>query len=99
MTRTSSRQLLAAVGVPLLVIVVATIYLVVIRDRLPEQVATHWGADGVADGFTSRSNLPWLVAAIAFAVSARFEPCNTAASAGGSGAKDKLRYSRGRVRP
>ena len=57
---------------PLLVIVAATLYLLLINDRLPEQVATHWSADGVADGFTSRSNLPWLVAAITFGVSAPF---------------------------
>ncbi len=72
MERPSTRQLLAAFGVPLLIVIAATLYLLIVNDRLPEQVAIHWGGDGAADGFISRANLPWFVAAITFAVSAPF---------------------------
>lgn len=70
MARPSARQLLAAFGIPLLVIAAVTLYLLFINDRLPEQVATNWGVDGSANGFTSRGNLPWLVAIMSFVASA-----------------------------
>ena len=62
-----SRQLVAVTVFPLLVVVAVVVYLLVINDRLPAEVATHWGADGTADGFTSRSALPWLVGGLMIA--------------------------------
>ncbi len=58
------RRVLAAVGLPLLITAAMTLYLLSIRTDLPDDVATHWNADGVADGFTSRNAFPWLAAGL-----------------------------------
>ena len=60
MNRTSVRQdrgqLVASVisaAIVLLVTVAGVTALWMVRDQLPDQIATHWGANGQADGFTS----------------------------------------------
>ena len=63
-----SRQLVAAATIPALLVGGLIIYLSFVNDRLPEQVATHWDANGTPDGFTSRSSLSLQLAAIMVAV-------------------------------
>lgn len=57
--RTTALFLLPAVSLAVLIV-----FLVSIQPRLPDVVATHWGADGVADGFSDASDLPWLFGAV-----------------------------------
>lgn len=51
------RHLAATILLPLGTTVVLTAYLLIVRDRLPDQVAVHWGPAGEADGFVSRNAL------------------------------------------
>ena len=60
MNRTSVRQdrgqLVASVisaAIVVLVTVAGVTALWMVRDQLPDQIATHWGANGQADGFTA----------------------------------------------
>lgn len=55
MKRGRANAVLVAVSVTVLVV-----YLLLVQDRLPAEVATHWGADGQPDRFTARQSLPWL---------------------------------------
>ncbi len=59
-----SRQILAVATIPALVTGALLFYLALVNDRLPLEVATHWGPDGVADGFTARSSLQWQLAGL-----------------------------------
>lgn len=56
MSRTARRRL-ALLGVPGIVVVVTLLGLVAIAGDLPDPVATHFGTDGVADGFTSAAGI------------------------------------------
>lgn len=56
------RVTLATLVLPALSIVVGTLVLFLMGDRLPDPLATHWGIDGEPDGFTSRSSVPWIFA-------------------------------------
>lgn len=40
----------------------------ILWNRLPEQIATHWGADGEADGFSSKAVAVFLPSALMLAV-------------------------------
>lgn len=40
------------------------IYLGLIYDSLPDQVPTHFNIEGKADGFSARSSLIWIIAAL-----------------------------------
>ncbi len=64
------RVVLATLGVPALLAVVAFALRGAWSDRVPEQVATHWGPSGAPDGATSLDALTtWtLVATLALAV-------------------------------
>ena len=62
------RQLIAVATIPSLIIGGLAIYLGVVNDRLPLEVATHWNANGVADGFTSRSSLTLQVIGVMLAI-------------------------------
>lgn len=53
------RLMIAAVAIPLVATLVSAILLAGWRDELPDQVATHWGPGGEADGFMSVSGLTW----------------------------------------
>ncbi len=55
MKRGRANAVLVAASVAVLIV-----YLILIQDRLPDEVATHWGANGEADQFTARASLPWL---------------------------------------
>lgn len=44
---------------PLVITVAAILFTFSFVDSLPEQVATHWGSGGEADGFTDRERAPW----------------------------------------
>lgn len=65
-----TRALLAAAGLPIAIGAVGAALVLGWRDELPARVASHWGADGTADGFSSVSTVAWLIAgfAAAFAV-------------------------------
>lgn len=52
MSKQTKRKILISSLLVLLPIAVGLL----VWDRLPEQMATHWGADGTADGFSSRLN-------------------------------------------
>lgn len=56
------RELIAVAGLVFAAAVVADFY-----SRLPERIATHFDAGGVANGFGARSTL-WVVVGIAFLV-------------------------------
>lgn len=66
----SQRRLVAVAVLPALVVIAALAYLLMVQDRLPADVATHWDASGQADGFTSRGTLPWMMAGLTAAVGA-----------------------------
>ena len=51
-------------GYTLLVIAAGTALVGAMGDSLPDPVATHWGIDGSADGFTSLSTFPYVTAAV-----------------------------------
>jgi hypothetical protein len=53
-----TRNALAVVWLPLAAVLASVLLLIAISDRLPDQVATHWGTGGVADGFTDAALLP-----------------------------------------
>lgn len=74
MSRTTINFLLVAASI-------ATIvgYLVIVQDRLPIEVATHWGAGGEADGFTSRAALPFVFGGMAAFMGALFSVIATTA--------------------
>ena len=59
-----TRQLIAVATLPALIVGAVVFYVAVVNDRLPAEVAIHWGPEGTPDGFTSRSSLPWQVAAV-----------------------------------
>ncbi|MBB5786814.1 DUF1648 domain-containing protein [Jiangella mangrovi] len=65
-----ARALVAAAGLPLVAGAVGVVVVRSWQDDLPARVATHWGLDGTADGFSRVSVVPWLIAgfAAAFAV-------------------------------
>ncbi|WP_116949810.1 DUF1648 domain-containing protein [Jiangella endophytica] len=64
------RALLAGAGLPIAIGAVGAALVLSWRDQLPARVASHWGVDGAADGFSSVSTVAWLVGgfAVAFAV-------------------------------
>lgn len=62
------RSTLATVGLPLLSALLLAIFFVLTRQRLPELVAVHWGAGGVADGFVRSVTVVWLFPAMAVGV-------------------------------
>lgn len=62
-----ARAVLAATGLPLVVGVVGAGLVRSWRDDLPSRVATHWGVDGTADGFSRASAVPWMIAGFAAA--------------------------------
>ncbi len=62
------RRFAATTLLPMALILSVALFLLVVNDRLPEQVATHWGADGAADGFTDRGSLPWWTTAISLGI-------------------------------
>lgn len=39
-----------------------------IKERLPDRVATHWGAGGVADGFTDVEVFPYVALAFTLGI-------------------------------
>ncbi|MBT8206783.1 MAG: DUF1648 domain-containing protein [Acidimicrobiia bacterium] len=55
---------LGTIVLPLISILAIVAFFVVVADRLPDQVATHWNGDGVADGFTSPGDLAIVVGGI-----------------------------------
>lgn len=48
-----NRYLLTTTGIPALALLIAAIWSLTILDQLPDPVASHFGADGTADGFSS----------------------------------------------
>lgn len=62
-----ARSILAAVGLPLVIGAVGAVLVRSWHDELPARVATHWGLDGTADGFSRASAVPWLVGGFAAA--------------------------------
>jgi len=48
-----ARMTLLALGLPLAILLAAVAWAVSLLPRLPDPVATHWGADGLPDGFGS----------------------------------------------
>ncbi len=56
MSRTVRRRL-ALWGVPGTIVVATLVWLATITGHLPDPVATHFGPDGVADGFTSTAGI------------------------------------------
>lgn len=65
---TSRRLVLAVVVVPLVSIAALVVYLLAIQGRLPDQVVTHWGPGGEADGFSSPRALAPLFGGLAVVV-------------------------------
>lgn len=63
-----NRKILAHIVLPAAVIGALVAYLLIVRDRLPEQVATHWSGPGAPDGFTSRDSVVVLFPAITLIV-------------------------------
>ncbi|WP_147375237.1 DUF1648 domain-containing protein, partial [Jiangella rhizosphaerae] len=65
-----ARALLAGAGLPIVIGAAGAALVLSWRDELPARVASHWGADGTADGFSSVSTVAWLAGgfAAAFAV-------------------------------
>ncbi|WP_345803194.1 DUF1648 domain-containing protein [Microbacterium sp. AZCO] len=55
-SRALSRFVLVGVVLPVVLAVVAVVTQLVVLPRVPDPVAVHWSAQGVADGFAS----PWL---------------------------------------
>ncbi|TDC53772.1 DUF1648 domain-containing protein [Jiangella ureilytica] len=62
-----ARAVLAAAGLPLVAGAVGVVLVRSWRDELPARVATHWGLDGTADGFSRASTVPWMVGGFAAA--------------------------------
>lgn len=62
-----ARAVLAAAGLPLVAGAVGVVMVRGWRDDLPARVATHWGVDGTADGFSRASAVPWMVGGFAAA--------------------------------
>ena len=62
------RHLLAVLGLPLLSVAALAVYLLIIRSRLPDPVAVHWGPAGEADGFVSPGALLLLYVGLSLAV-------------------------------
>lgn len=60
--------LAAGVALPLAVASVPPLLALLWQDRLPAQIAQHWGAEGNADGFGSLWANTWLITAVAAAV-------------------------------
>jgi hypothetical protein len=56
-----NRRTVATVALPVAAIAIALGLFAIIQDRLPEQVATHWGPGGAADGFMSKAVLPYFL--------------------------------------
>lgn len=53
-----------AAAVPVVAMIVGIILFISWKVRLPEPLATHWGAGGTPDGFTSQSVLFWALVVI-----------------------------------
>lgn len=62
-----ARALLAATGLPLVAGAVGVVLVRGWSDELPARVATHWGPDGMPDGFSRASTVPWMAAGFAAA--------------------------------
>jgi hypothetical protein len=62
-----ARAVLAAAGLPLVAGAAGVVLVRGWRDDLPARVATHWGLDGTADGFSRVSAVPWVVGGFAAA--------------------------------
>ncbi len=63
-----NRKTVSIAILPALTVFGAVLFLLAVRSRLPESVATHWGAGGAADGFTDRDLLPWLFGGFAVVI-------------------------------
>lgn len=63
-----SRQTLATIVFPAVIIAAKFVALLTLKDTLPAEVATHWGIGGEPDGFTANSRLPWMSAGLTTAV-------------------------------
>lgn len=63
-----SRKTIATNMLPAMSTAALVYYLVAIQDRLPAEVATHWGADGAADGFSPKGTIPIVFGAMTFLV-------------------------------
>jgi DNA-binding transcriptional regulator YhcF (GntR family) len=70
MAGVTRRVVLASVVLPLLSAVLFAGYLAVIRDRLPEESAIHWGLGGTPDGFIPSSGLPIVLLGLSVMVTA-----------------------------
>ena len=57
-----NRRSVATVVLPIVAIAGALLVFASFQDRLPDQVATHWGVNGTADRFMSKGSLPIFLA-------------------------------------
>ena len=53
-----NRRTVAVVILPAIAILGAVLMFASFGDRLPDQVATHWGVDGTADRFMAKESRP-----------------------------------------
>jgi len=53
-----NRRSVATVVLPAIAIIGALLLFASFQDRLPDQVATHWGVNGTADRFMAKESLP-----------------------------------------
>ncbi|SDU39008.1 DUF1648 domain-containing protein [Jiangella alkaliphila] len=60
-----ARAVLAGAGLPIAIGAVGVALVLSWRDDLPARVASHWGIDGTADGFSSVSAVAWLIGGFA----------------------------------
>lgn len=63
----------ATIIITALITLLPILFGLIVWNRLPEQIATHWGADGQADGYSSRTfavfGLPCILAVLQILVS------------------------------
>jgi hypothetical protein len=64
------RHLLAVLALPAASVAALVVYLLVVRGRLPDQVAVHWGLGGQPDGFAAPETLLVVFPGAAIAVGA-----------------------------
>ncbi|WP_022870215.1 DUF1648 domain-containing protein [Yaniella halotolerans] len=65
-SRVISRFILAAIVLPVVVVVLACIAQLMLLPAVPDPIATHWGPDGATDGFSSPGSAPLMTALIGF---------------------------------
>ncbi len=60
-----ARAVFAGAGLPIAIGAVGVALVLSWRDELPARVASHWGIDGTADGFSSVPAVAWLIGGFA----------------------------------